>query len=80
MGKMMSTREIALARLALRELERISVSVDMLCQYGDEIESGSELDRVADRMSRIGDAAHKLSAKLEGMLLPFALIEVEEIY
>lgn len=80
MGKMMSTREIALARLALRELGSISASSEMLLQYRNLFESGSELDRVADRVRRIQDAADKLGAKLEKKLHPFALIEVEEIY
>ena len=80
MGKMMSTREIALARLAMREVQNIRGSVEIFCQYYGEMEDGSDLARVSDRMSRIGDTADKLAEKLEKMLLPFALIEVKEIY
>ena len=80
MGKMMSSREIALARLALREVESIRGSVEIFCQYHAEMEGGSDLARVSDRMNRIGDTADKLSERLQRMLLPFAKIEVEEIY
>ena len=80
MGKMMSSREIALARLALREVESIRGSVEIFCQYYGEMQDGSELARVSERMYRIGETADQLGEKLEKMLQPFALIAVAEIY
>ena len=76
----MNKRQIALARLALREVQTIQGSCGIFTQYCDEIAEGSPLVRIEMQMGAMDDKARALQAKLEKMLAPYEQIDVEEIY
>ncbi len=72
---------LALFRLASRELEGISANVEMLASH--IIARGSydrEISKILNAMAKMGEKADKMKAKLDRDLEPFAEIEVQEIY
>lgn len=76
----MNTRQIALARLALREVQTIAGSTEIFCQYYDEFADGSELQKIEKKLAKIQDQADALNKRLEKLLAPYEEIEVGEIY
>lgn len=76
----MNKRQIALARLALREVQSIEGSCGIFTQYYDELPENSELARVESKIAAIEKAAWTLDKRLQKLLAPYGQIEVEEIY
>lgn len=76
----MNKRQIALARLALREVQTIQGSCGIFNQYSDELPDSSPLVMIDARMSAMDDTARVLQTKLEKLLAPYEQIDVEEIY
>jgi len=76
----MNTRQIALARLALREVQTIAGSCGIFTQYFNEMTEGSELAKIEKKMAKIQDQADALNNRLEKLLKPYEEIEVPEIY
>ncbi len=76
----MNKRQIALARLALREVQSIEGSCGIFTQYCDEMPENSELARIESKMAAIEKSAWSLEKRLQKLLAPYTEIEVDEIY
>jgi hypothetical protein len=72
---------LALFRLASRELEGISANVEMLASHiaGRGL-FDSEIGKIFNAMAKMADKADKIREKLDRDLEPFAEIEIQEIY
>jgi DNA-directed RNA polymerase subunit F len=72
-------RNLALFRLASRELEGISASAEMFFSNAVQSGEGEKIRKLSNELSKIQEKADKLRAKLEKDLLPFENLEVNEI-
>jgi hypothetical protein len=77
---MLNTRQIALARLATREVQNIIGSTAIFCQYYDEMPENSELSRIEKKLAAMQTQADMLQRRLEKLIAPYEAIEVKEIY
>ena len=80
MADTLNKRQVALARLALREVQNIQGSCGIFTQYCNEISPVGDLAKVLAALSAMEDKAFKLQAKLEKINAPYDAIEVEEIF
>jgi hypothetical protein len=72
---------LALFRLASRELEGISANVEMFASHiAGSGSLDSEIAKIFNAMAKMGDKADKMRAKLDRDLEPFAEIQIQEIY
>jgi hypothetical protein len=76
----MNKRQIALARLAEREVQTIQGSCGIFTQYYEEMPEGSALRKIELELNAMDIKARRLQVKLEKLLKPYAEIEVDEIY
>ena len=72
-------RNLALFRLASRELESISASAEMFFGHAVQIGDGERVRQLSNELSKIQQKADRLRAKLEKDLLPFEGLTINEI-
>jgi len=71
---------LALFRLASRELEGVSASCEMFFSHAVATGQGERIRRLSNQIAAIQEKADKLREKLDADLEPFSVIEVQEIY
>jgi hypothetical protein len=71
---------LALFRLASRELEGVSASCEMFFSHAVHETRGLKMERLWKQFAAIQEKADKLRAKLDAELEPFSVIEINEIY
>ncbi len=75
---------LALFRLASRELEGVSASCEMFFSHAINgqkgLYRGKKMQRLWNQFAAIQEKADKLREKLDADLEPFSVIEVQEIY
>lgn len=71
---------LALFRLASRELEGVSASCEMFFSHAMHTQRGKKMQRLWNQFAAIQERADKLRAKLDAELEPFSVIEINEIY
>jgi hypothetical protein len=74
------SKNLALFRLASRELEGVSASCEMFFSHVVHEERGKKMQRLFNQFAAIQEKADKLREKLDAELEPFSVIEVKEIY
>jgi hypothetical protein len=71
---------LALFRLASRELEGVSASCEMFFSHATHTQRGKKMQRLWNQFAAIQEKADKLREKLDADLEPFSVIEIQEIY
>lgn len=73
-------KNLALFRLAARELQNISGSAEMFFSNAAHNGEGERIRQLSNELAKLQVKADRLHRKLEQDLLPFESIEVSEIY
>lgn len=71
---------LALFRLASRELEGVSASCEMFFSHAVAKGRGEKIRRLSNQIAAIQEKADRMREKLDAELEPFSVIEVQEIY
>jgi hypothetical protein len=71
---------LALFRLASREMEGVAASCEMFFSHANFPDRGTKMERLWNQFAEIQEKADKIRAKLDRDLEPFAEIEIQEIY